>query len=210
VKPWVLPTGDFVRPTAPPAYGTAEWNFQRDEVATMKVGVALDATRQAIATFWADGGGTYTPPGHWNKIAVDTALTYALNDCRMARMLAALNTAQADAFIACWDCKYFYDIERPITVIRRDTADTTWSSFIATPPFPSYPSGHSSTSGAASQVLGYFFPADAIDFALMANEAKDSRLYGGIHFRFDNDVGLSLGRSIGTFVIERVAADGAN
>ncbi len=95
--------------------------------------------------------------------------------------------------------------------IRRDVAGQAgFLSFIATPPFPTYPSGHSSTSGAASQVLGYFFPDDAIELALMANEAKDSRLSGGIHFRFDNDNGLSLGRAVGTFVLDRVATDGSN
>lgn len=125
-------------------------------------------------------------------------------------MLALLNTAQADAFVACWDCKYHYDIERPISAIRRDVAgQATWVPFIATPPFPSYPSGHSSTSGAASQVLGYVFPASAVMLATMASEAKDSRLYGGIHYRFDNDTGLDLGRSIGTLAIERAATDGA-
>lgn len=208
VDTWVLPSGDFARPAAPPAYGSAEWNLQRDEV--LDVSLTLTPERQAIATFWADGGGTYTPPGHWNEIAMTYAVANALNECRVARVLAALGAAQHDAFVACWECKYFYDTERPISVIRRDVAGQgAWTSYIVTPPFPTYPSGHSSTSGAASQVLGYFFPADAVDLALMANEAKDSRLYGGIHFRFDNDNGLSLGRSVGTFVIDRVATDGA-
>lgn len=209
VATWVLPSGDFVRPGAPPAYGSAEWNFQRDEV--LAVALTLNAERQAIATFWADGAGTYTPPGHWNAIAVDLGVAAGLNDCRMARMLAALGAAQQDAFVACWECKYFYDVERPISTIRRDVGGQgAFLSFLVTPPFPTYPSGHSSTSGAASQVLTYFFPADAVELTMMANEAKDSRLYGGIHFRFDNDNGLSMGRAIGTFVLERVIGDGAN
>jgi len=208
VATWVLPSGDFVRPSAPPAYGSAEWVLQRDEV--LNVALTLNAERQNIALFWADGGGTVTPPGHWNQIAVDLGVAYALNECRMARMVAALGAAQHDAFVACWECKYFYDVERPITTIRRDVGGQgAFLSFIATPPFPTYPSGHSSTSGAASQVLGYFFPNDAVELALMANEAKDARLYGGIHFRFDNDNGLASGRAIGTFVLDRVATDGA-
>jgi membrane-associated phospholipid phosphatase len=175
------------------------------------VNLTLTPERISIAQFWADGGGTFTPPGHWNEIAVDKAVTAGFNECRMARMLAALGAAQHDAFVACWDCKYFYDVERPVTVIRRDVggAYAAWLPLITTPPFPSYPSGHSSTSGAASQVLGYFFPEDSTELAVMANEAKDSRLYGGIHFTFDNDTGLSLGRSIGTLAIVHLEEDGA-
>jgi membrane-associated phospholipid phosphatase len=209
VTPWLLESGDAIRPPPPPAYGSDEWNLQRDEV--LAAALALSPDRADLATFWADGAGTYTPPGHWNEIACDAATGEGLDECRFARMLAALNTAQADAFVACWECKYFYDVERPVSVIRRDVpGQSGFLSFIETPPFPSYPSGHSTTSGAASQVLGYFFPDFAIDFAVMANEAKDSRLYGGIHFRFDNDTGLDMGRTIGTFSIARLAADGAD
>jgi hypothetical protein len=160
----------------------------------LTVAQTLNAERTNIALFWADGGGTYTPPGHWNQIATDLGVSYAFNECRFARMLAALGAAQQDAFIACWECKYHYDIERPVTTIRRDVGGQgAFLSLIATPPFPTYPSGHSSTSGAESQVLGYFFPGDAIEPALMANEAKDPAP-GGIH-RFDNDNGLRWPRS---------------
>ncbi len=211
VKTWLLPSGSAYRPGPPPAYGSAEWIAQRDEVLNVNLTLGANPQRSAIATFWADGSGTVTPPGHWNNIAMGLAITEAFNECRTTRMLALLNTAQADAFVACWDCKYFYDIERPISVIRRDVGVPydTWSPFIVTPPFPSYPSGHSSTSGAASQVLGYLFPDSAVMVAMMASEAKDSRLYGGIHYRFDNDTGLDLGRSIGTLAIEHAAQDGA-
>lgn len=208
VKTFLMPDGGALRPGAPPAYGSNEWNLQRDQV--LSVNMALSAERQAIALFWADGGGTVTPPGHWNQIAVDKAVGAGFDECRMARMLAALGAAQHDAFVACWECKYFYDVERPITTIRRDVGGQgAWLSFIATPPFPTYLSGHSTTSGAASQMLGFFFPEDATELAVMADEAKDSRLFGGIHFTFDDDVGLSLGRSIGTLAIVRLARDGA-
>ncbi len=211
VKTWLLASGSEYRPGAPPAYNSAEWIAQRDEVLAVNLSLPANPQRSAIATFWADGAGTVTPPGHWNQIAMGLAITEAFNECRTTRMLALLNTAQADAFVSCWDCKYFFDIERPISVIRRDIggAQATWVPFIGTPPFPSFPSGHSSTSGAASQILGYVFPDSAVMLATMASEAKDSRLYGGIHFRFDNDTGLDLGRSIGTLAILRAAQDGA-
>jgi membrane-associated phospholipid phosphatase len=208
VTTWVLPTGSSVRPAAPPPYGLALWNAQRDDV--LNVNLTLTTERKAIATFWADGGGTVTPPGHWCQIAVDEGFSRGLNDCRMARMLALLGVAQHDAFVACWECKYHYDIARPVTEIRATVAGQgSWSPFIVTPHFPSYPSGHSTTSGAASQVLGALFPDKAITFATMATEAKDSRLYGGIHYRFDNDAGLDMGRIIGGLVADMAAHDGS-
>jgi hypothetical protein len=208
VDTFLLPGGSAFRPAAPPAFNSTEWIAQRDEVLT--VALTLTPERQALATFWADGSGTVTPPGHWNQIAVDLAVAEAFDEPRMCRMLAGLGAAQHDAFVACWDCKFHYDCERPVSTIRRDVAGQSgFLPFITTPPFPSYPSGHSSTSGAASQVLGYFFPSDAVELAGFARDAKDSRLYGGIHFRFDNDVGLDLGRSIGTLAIIRLESDGA-
>jgi len=211
VKTWLLANGSAFRPGPPPAYNSAEWIAQRDEVLAVNLSLPANPQRATIATFWADGAGTVTPPGRWNEIAMGLAITEALNECRTARLLAVLNTAQADAFVACWECKYLYDIERPISVIRRDIGVPydLWVPFIGTPPFPSYPSGHSSTSGAASQILGYVFPDSAVMLAVMASEAKDSRLYGGIHYRFDNDTGLDMGRSIGTLAIQRAAQDGA-
>ena len=128
----------------------------------------------------------------------------------------------ADAAICAWDAKYFYDFWRPVTAIRNGdidgnpatTPDPTWSSFIVTPPFPDYVSGHSTFSGAASTVLAMFYGTDHIAFATgsdflpgttrsftrfsdAANEAALSRLYGGIHYRSANEDGLVSGISIG-------------
>ena len=83
-----------------------------------------------------------------------------------------------------------------MTAIRR-RIDPNWLSFITTPPFPSYVSGHSTTSGAAATVLAAFFPGQAAQLAAMAEEAAISRLYGGIHYRSDNEAGLELGRRVG-------------
>jgi hypothetical protein len=87
----------------------------------------------------------------------------------------ACNTAQADAFIACWNAKFTYWSERPVTAIRREL-DPSWLSYIATPPFPSYVSGHSSTSGAASRVLAAYFRDAAPQLRAWAEEAAVSRL----------------------------------
>ena len=210
VTPWVLSSGNAIRPPAPPVYASTEWNFFRDDV--LNVNLTLTPARKAIATFWADGAGTVTPPGHWNQIAVDECTTRGLTDVRTSRVLALLGVAQHDAFVACWDCKYAYDAIRPVMDIRGTVAgQSAWLPFITpTPHFPTYPSGHSSTSGAASQVLGALFPDAAIDFALMGDQAKDSRLYGGIHYRFDNDAGMNMGRIIGGFVADIAASDGSD
>jgi len=136
------------------------------------------------------------PPSHWNVIAEDLVRAAGWGTLRTAWLFAALNTAQADAFIACWDAKFTYWSIRPITAIRR-LLDPNWTSLIVTPPFPSYVSGHSTTSGAAATVLGAFVPAQAGRLAAMAEEAAISRLYAGIHYRSDNEVGLALGKRIG-------------
>ena len=121
-----------------------------------------------------------------------------------ARVFAALNTAQADAFIACWDAKFTYWSERPVTAIRREL-DAKWLSYITTPPFPSYVSGHSTTSSAASEVLSAYFPGSAQDLRAWAQEAAVSRLYGGIHFRSDNEAGLALGTKVAGIALTRYA-----
>jgi membrane-associated phospholipid phosphatase len=157
---------------------------------------SLTAEQKRIATFWADGPGTATPPGHWNQIALRMLSVASWSTLGESRLFSMLNTAQADAFIACWDAKYTYWSLRPVTAIRR-LIDRSWLSYITTPPFPAYVSGHSTTSGAAATVLGAFFPDQAGELDAMAEEAAISRLYGGIHFRSDNEAGLKLGRRVG-------------
>ncbi len=193
-RTWNLETGSQFRPGPPPAYGGPQFLAEVKEV--YDVSRSLTAEQMRIADHWADGAGTVTPPGHWNVIAADLVRAAGWTTLRSAWLFATLNTAQADAFIACWDAKYAYWSMRPITAIR-ELVDPTWTSYIATPPFPSYVSGHSSTSGAASTVLAAFFPADATRLRAMAEEAAVSRLHGGIHYRSDNEAGLALGRRVG-------------
>lgn len=198
--PWNIPSGAAYRPPPPPGPGDPE--YESDVQRVYDVSRGLTAEQRAIALFWADGAGTETPPGHWNRIAIDLMHGKRLPATAAARTFALLNTAQADAFIAAWDAKFVYWSERPVQAIRR-TIDPTWSPLIPTPPFPGYVSGHSTTSGAASVVLGALFPADADDLAEMAGEAAISRLYGGIHCPIDNDAGMVLGRRVGRAALER-------
>jgi hypothetical protein len=191
---WNIRSGSAYRPPPPPGPGDPGYDDAVREV--FETSLALTPEQRAIAVFWADGAGTETPSGHWNRIAIDLVKDARLSAKRAARTFALLNTAQADAFIACWDAKFAYWSERPNQAIRR-TIDPSWTPLIPTPPFPSYLSGHSTTSGAASTVLAAVFPRRARKLAAMANEAAVSRLYGGIHFTFDNDRGLVLGRRVG-------------
>lgn len=198
--PWNIPSGSVHRPPPPPGPGDPGYADQVAEV--YETSLELTPEQRRIALFWADGAGTETPPGHWNRIALDLLEDARLPQKKAARMLALLNTAQADAFIACWDAKFTYWSERPIQAIRR-TIDPSWTPLIPTPPFPSYLSGHSTTSGAASTVLAALFPRHRREVTAMADEAAISRLYGGIHFSFDNDDGLTLGRQVGRAALAR-------
>jgi membrane-associated phospholipid phosphatase len=111
--------------------------------------------------------------------------------------------AMADSFICCWDAKYTFWTERPIT------ADQRLNVLIPTPPFPSYTSGHATASAAAATVLGYLFSEDAAKLAAQAEEAKQSRLWAGIHFPIDTDMGALGGAMIGRLVVARARGDGA-
>ena len=108
----------------------------------------------------------------------------------------------ADALVACWQAKFEHWSVRPVNVIR-EKLDPDFLPWLFTPLFPSYVSGHAAVSGAAAEVLAAFFPAQADEWRAAADEAAMSRLYGGIHFRSDNEEGLQLGRRVGRRVLER-------
>src|SRR5262249_13767631 len=137
-----------------------------------------------IARFWADGPGTVTPPGHWFQIAGELIARDGLDTPRAARLLGLLGATLMDAAISCWDTNYAYLLLRPTQ------ADPGLVTPIPTPPFPSYTSGHATFSAAASEVLAQFFPQDAARLRGLAEEAALSRVYGGIHYRFDSEVGM--------------------
>jgi PAP2 superfamily len=193
-RTWNLRTESQFRPGPPPVYGSERFLAETNEV--HDVSTSLTDGQKRIADYWADGAGTVTPAGHWNAIAIDLVEAGDGSALRTARLFAVLDTAQADAFIACWDAKFAYWTLRPVTAIRR-LIDAGWLSYLPTPPFPSYVSGHSTTSGAASTVLAAFFPERAAELTALAEQAALSRLYGGIHFRSDNVAGLDLGRRVG-------------
>lgn len=187
-QPWILASGSQIRPGPPPAVGSAEFQAALAEVQQF---VAHPTPSQLeIAQFWADGPGTVTPPGHWFQIAGQLIARGRLDTPRAARLLGLLGATLMDAAISCWDAKYHYMLLRP------NQADPTLLTPIPTPPFPSYTSGHATFSAAASEVLASAFPADAAQLRYMAEEAALSRVYAGIHYRFDSEAGLLAGRQL--------------
>ncbi len=157
----------------------------------------------AIVHFWADGVGTYTPPGHWNAIAAEDFVKKNFSEVRWARNLALLNMALMDAAIVCWDTKYFYYNPRPTQL------NPAIKTLTGIPNFPAYISGHSTFSGAAATILSYIVPERKTDYEAMAKEASLSRMYGGIHYRTDCEVGLVVGNNVGAYAVTRGQNDGA-
>lgn len=198
-KTWILERADQFRPV-PPAYGSPHFAKALQEV--VDVNRKLTEEQRRIAKFWVDGSGSVTPPGHWNQIAIEAALAAKLDDATTLALFADLNMALADTFIAVWDIKYHYWTIRPITAAKK-LLGIDFQPAILTPPFPAYVSGHAGFSGAGGRILGAYFPHEARRYTALAEEAAMSRLYGGIHYRFDNDDGLAVGRQVAGQVLAR-------
>jgi membrane-associated phospholipid phosphatase len=196
-KPWVLPSGDALRPPPPPTWGSPEWQAQL--VAVQEATAGRTPEQLAAVEFWAGGPGTVSPAGLWIEIAQGLIAREGLDNRDAAAVLALASVAMADGFICCWDAKFTWWTARPIT------ADPTLDVPIVTPPFPSYTSGHSTISAAAATVLGAVFPEDAAGLRAMAEEAKNSRLWAGIHCPIDNETGAAGGVEVGELVLEALA-----
>lgn len=202
VKMWNVPNVEAVRPGPPPAIGSPEFNEAVSELKNMQDNMTEEMRK--IANWWSDGLGSYTPPGHWNRFAKDFIIKYKLNPLRSARTMAYMNMAIMDAGISCWDTKYHYHYPRPIQTIPG------FKTIVGTPNFPSYTSGHSTFSAAAATVLSYVFPQEKALCEQWANEAAESRIYGGIHYRFDAEVGIDQGKAVAEYALEKMKADGAD
>jgi PAP2 superfamily protein len=220
VRPFAMNSSSQFRPPGPPSLDSQQYAADYEEV--KELGAAVGSTRTAdqteIALFWADGAGTETPPGHWNSIAQIIADAQANTLEENARLFALLNIAMADAAICSWDAKYTFNFWRPVTAIAFAEPQLNWMSFIVTPPFPDYTSGHSTFSAAAATVLPLFYDTEDLPFTTgsdflpgvfrnfstcfdAAEEAAVSRIYGGIHFRTASEDGLQAGISIGQWTV---------
>jgi membrane-associated phospholipid phosphatase len=194
---WVLPSGDAVRPTPPPVYGSPLWRSELEAVQEATTNRTLEQVR--IIEYWSSKG----PFGAFTDYALDLIARERLDDAHAARVLALMSVAQADAVVAVWDAKYTYWTVRPITV------DPDLDMLLPTPPYPSYPSGFSAFAGAAAVVLAHLFPRAEVDLLASAAEAAAQRCWSGIHFPLDDDIGLQMGYQVGRLVNMFGRADGA-
>jgi hypothetical protein len=203
VKCWSMTAQNIVdaRPAAPPLASSSE--MEKDLAELRDYAKNIDRDRVAIVHRWADGVGTYTPPGHWNDIAEEHIRDANYSEVRAARAFALINMALHDAAVACWDTKYFYFSARPSQL------DASIKTTTGLPNFPSYVSGHSTFSASAATVLGYLFPGKAAEFSAMANEASMSRVYSAIHYRRDCTAGLELGAKVAGYTVNFASTDGA-
>jgi len=185
VRPFFLTSADQIRPGPPPAFGSAEYLAALAEIR----GISDTRTTEqvSIAQTWAFGAAPFTA-GAENLIADQLLAEHHRSEKDAARILAYANAAAFDAQIACWDAKFFYYFIRPTQ------ADPAITVAVPLPNHPSYPSGHACITGAIMSVLMDAFPSERDRLEEIIEIAGLSRMYGGIHYRFDIDAGGAIGR----------------
>ena len=208
VTPWGIDAGNQFRSDAPPDINSPAFAAALAEV--QAIGDVNSVTRTAFQTqsaqYWATGGNGLAP---WINAAVGAADGMGLTSLQYAELFAALTTNVADATIGVFDAKYAYDFWRPTTAIHDADPNSTWTSLITAPSHPSYISGHSAVGASAADTISYYLGADTdlcftgftcFGSALeAAHNGADSRLWGGIHYSFDNQAGFELGHQVARF-----------
>lgn len=167
-------------------------DFNTELIEVESIQANLTQCQEGMATFW----GTGVPIQQWTPIFLQLISTYKVTPPKSARILSCLQNVVNDAFVVAWHLKYLWDYPRACQLNR------SLITFLDTPKFPTYPSGHSVVSGAIEIVLSYFFPSEKEKIHELADDASISRLYGGIHFRSDLSQGLRLGRQIGSIAVD--------
>ena len=221
VRPMVLRSADEVRPVDHVPFssgpGSAFWQQAWTVYETSR---SLTDEQRAIARFWTDNPLlSGLPSGHWMLTVAQVARTRGLGLADTLEAYARLGVALHDAFLNCWTWKYRFNLLRPSTYVRRHI-DPDWVTFVNSPQFPEYTSGHSVASRAASTVLtdllGSFpyiddshrdrgLPARSFgSFHHAADEAARSRLYGGIHYSMGIESGKAQGDLVGALVVARL------
>jgi membrane-associated phospholipid phosphatase len=220
----VRSVNDFL-PPPPPGLTSSQYAKDFAEVASvgLDTSVMRPADRADVARFYAGSGSNFLLDLATRQVAEAKGESLSAN----ARSLALVNMSIADALVASFNAKYTYNLWRPETAIRgadtdangRTDANPAYKPYIVTPCFPSYPSNHASGSGAGAEALRRLYGADghSIDLANPAipglsfhysgfheitKDVDDARVYAGIHFRFDQDAGGTLGRDVATYVIK--------
>lgn len=224
VTPFGLLEGSQFRLPPPPALNSGRYADDYNEV---KLVGSINSPfrpqdRTDVARFYAAA----SPVQVFNSAARQASAAQGKTFSENARIFALLAMAMGDAAIACWDTKYHYNFWRPVTAIRagnldgndRTDPDPDWTPLIATPAFPSYASGHAAVSGAAGRILEHAFGKRGhaitlthpglpivLDYTAwdeITDDVDDARVYGGIHFRFDQEAGAHQGRHVGSYLLE--------
>jgi len=197
ITPWFLTSGSQFRSAPPPAFGSPAFKTALAEI--RHISDTRTAEQTAIAAFWALNNGTPTAAGFWLSVPTDSGWVAAHNmsERQVTHMYALTSAAMMDATIGCWDAKLFYWLIRPW---KADPGIVTTVA-VGRPNHPSYPSGHSCVSSSAARALATFFPERAAQLDAMVVQAGLSRMYGGIHYRFDIEAGQLLGHSVAAFAI---------
>ena len=219
----------------PPAKFSKERNSDFYKLASevYKMGAGLSQEQKAIADFWDCNGfkmnvsghvmfatKAMTPGGHWMGITGIVCHNQKADFDKTVYAFTGVSFAIMDAFIACWNTKFTYNLVRPETYINR-YIDNTWTPYLQTPPFPEYTSGHSIISSASATVLTNIFGENTPfvdtterrwgwpdrEFQSVKNAAQEaalSRMYGGIHYREAMEEGLKEGEKVGEFVFSKL------
>jgi membrane-associated phospholipid phosphatase len=226
VQPFALERANQFRPGPPPALTSDTYTQAFNEVKSLGIAnsTAASADQALTGRFWNGAIQNY-----WNEIAQTASLGHNLTTAQNARLFALLNVTLADGVIAFYDAKYTYNLWRPVTAIRAaetddnpaTAADPNWLPEVGnTTPDPSYPGAHAVISAAGASLLTSFFGTDRVEFRVTsevmpgversftslsdaAQEATLSRIFAGVHFRFDLTAGRQLGEQIATFVTGR-------
>jgi membrane-associated phospholipid phosphatase len=188
MRPFFMTVGNQFRPAPPPAFGSPEFLAALAEVRHFSD--TRTAEQDRIAKFWAGGVGTSLVAGLWNTVTTDLIGRFHQDERNAAHTLALTNMAALDALIASHDAKYAYWLIRPTQ------ADPLITLSIGLPNHPSYTSNHAAISTTIALILGSIFPSKRNRLAAMAEEAGLSRIYGGIHYRFDKTAGEEIARKL--------------
>ncbi len=195
VLPWFLNSADQFRSPPPPAFGSPDFETALAEI--RQISDTRTAEQVRIATFWALAAGTVTGSGFWLEVASQDIIGHGLSEREATHVFALVSATMGDAAIGCWDTKLAYWFIRPW---KADPGIAVVPA-VGMPNHPSYPSGHSCVSSSAAEVLSMFFPEERAQLDAMVIEAGLSRMYAGIHYRFDIEAGQTLGRSVARFAI---------
>lgn len=234
MKPMVMDSAAQFKPVPPPAYSNdTSSQYYREIREVYDMSRRLTDSTKEVARFWDDNASATThvghlmfatkkpsPGGHWINITAIASKKANQDWVQAAQTYALVSVTMYDAFISCWDEKFRSEYIRPVTAIN-DMIDEKWESYLQTPPFPEYTSGHSVVSSSIATVLTRIFgdnfgfkddyekPYIGLErsfpsFQKASEEACNSRMYGGIHFRSSVVNGRTQGIALGTFVNDRI------